>query len=216
MPIDKTNKIYAWNKMLRISDMKYPVYFSDFLKEHTNTSIGDFVWEYEFADIWGYFLVHDTPQPEGDVVIEGFPEYNEEEGLWYQTWTVRDFTEEEIAANLVTAKNQFQSDASFIYSNEIISGIRVDGEMYRGDNQELYNLIALRELALAKPDSTILLNKADGSVVDFSAAEALDKIGDILAQAGQAQQNLLKYIRTVYAADTIESIPAIPDTFLGE
>lgn len=216
MPIDKTNKIYAWNKMLRISDMKYPVYFTDFLKEHTNTSIGDFVWEYEFADIWGYFLVHDTPQPEGDVVIEGFPEYNEEEGLWYQTWTVRDFTEEEIAQNLVNAKNQFQSESTFAYSNEIMSGIAVDGELYRGDNQELYNLVAIRELALAKPDSQILIRKADDSLVEYTAAEALDKIGDILAKAGEAQQNLLKYVRSVYAATDIASIPPIPNTFLGE
>lgn len=216
MAIDKTNKIYPWNQMLRISDMKYPVYFSDFLKEHTNVSIGDFVWEYEFAEIWGYFLVHDTPQPEGDVVVEGPPEYNEEEGLWFKTWVVRDFTEEEIADNLVRAKETFRSQASFQYSNETMSGIKVGDDYFPVDSNEVSLLIATRELALAKPDSQILLRKTDGTMLELSATDALDKIGDILAGLSQAYQNLLKYTLTVFAATSIESIPEIPTSFLGE
>lgn len=216
MAIDKTSKIYGWDKMLRISDMAYPVYLRDFLKEHTNVSIGDFVWEYEFAEIWGYYLVHETPQPEGDVVIEGPPEYNEEEGLWFKTWTARDFTEEEIAENLVRAKEEFRSQASFQYSNETLNGITLGQDTFPVDSNELALLTATRELALAKPDSTILLRKVDGTVLELSAADALDKIGDIFATLAQANQNLLNYTRSVFAATSIETIPEIPPTFLGD
>lgn len=216
MAIDKTSKIYGWDKMLRISDMAYPVYLSDFLKEHTNVSIGDFVWEYEFAEIWGYYLVHETPQPEGDVIIEGPPEYNEEEGLWFKTWTARDFTEEEIAENLVRAKEEFRFQADFQYSNETSAGITLGEDTFPVDSNELALLTATRELALAKPDSTILIRKVDNTVLELSAADALDKIGDIFATLAQANQNLLNYTRSVFAATSIETIPEIPSTFLGD
>lgn len=216
MAIDKTSKIYGWDKMLRISDMAYPVYLSDFLKEHTNVSIGDFVWEYEFAEIWGYYLVHETPQPEGDVIIEGPPEYNEEEGLWFKTWTARDFTEEEIAGNLVRAKEEFRFQADFQYSNETSAGITLGEDTFPVDSSELALLTATRELALAKPDSTILIRKVDNTVLELSAADTLDKIGDIFATLAQANQNLLNYTRSVFAATSIETIPEIPSTFLGD
>lgn len=41
----------------------------------------------------GYARIHPTPRPEGDVVTQGKPENRD--GKWYQTWIVRDFTDEE-------------------------------------------------------------------------------------------------------------------------
>lgn len=42
----------------------------------------------------GYAVVHSTERPNGDVVTEGQPE--QRDGKWYQTWEVRDFTQEEL------------------------------------------------------------------------------------------------------------------------
>lgn len=42
----------------------------------------------------GYARIINTPRPDGDVVTQGDPE--ERDGVWYQTWSVREFTEEEI------------------------------------------------------------------------------------------------------------------------
>lgn len=43
----------------------------------------------------GYTVLQPTPRPSGDVVTQGQPEQGEE-GQWYQTWEVRDFTAEEL------------------------------------------------------------------------------------------------------------------------
>ncbi|AKJ73311.1 hypothetical protein SP41_22 [Salmonella phage 41] len=61
--------------------------------------------------------------PEGDVVTEGVPHFNDQTQEWEQTWDVRDFTEEEIAANLTSAKNQRKVEAQSILSNDINIGI---------------------------------------------------------------------------------------------
>lgn len=44
---------------------------------------------------FGYARVQPTPQPTGDVVTQGQPE--QRDGVWYQTWEVREFTAEELA-----------------------------------------------------------------------------------------------------------------------
>lgn len=43
----------------------------------------------------GYARIQPTPRPAGDVVTQGQPE-QDEEGVWRQTWAVRDFTTEEL------------------------------------------------------------------------------------------------------------------------
>ncbi|NWO11875.1 DUF4376 domain-containing protein [Chromohalobacter salexigens] len=53
----------------------------------------------------GYARIHPTPRPSGDVVTQGQPEQRED-GKWYQTWKVRDFTAEEQAERLDQAKTQ--------------------------------------------------------------------------------------------------------------
>lgn len=50
----------------------------------------------------GYVELHPTPRPSGDVVTQGQPE--QRDGQWYQTWEVRDFTQEEQAERFEQAK----------------------------------------------------------------------------------------------------------------
>lgn len=64
---------------------------------YPNTSLPSHLPEAMLED-HGYFEEHPTPIPEGDVVTEGQPEQRED-GKWYQTWNVREFTPEEIEAN---------------------------------------------------------------------------------------------------------------------
>lgn len=216
MAIDKTSKVYYNTPMIRMSDMKYPVYLSDFLKENTNVSIGDFVWEYDLAEIWKYFKVHDTEMPEGDVVTEGEPEYNPEDELWYKTWQSRDFTPEEIADNLATAKEVARIRSYQKYNDELSYGINVSGDVFNVETQELVNLQAVREFAIDNPETTILLRKFDYSTLDLTATEAVDKIGDIFVAVGKVQQNLVAHIKTVYESTVIADIPEVPATFIGE
>lgn len=61
---------------------------------HPNISLPRSPTDAQLAPL-GYAILHPTPRPEGDVVTQGEPEQGED-GLWYQTWEVRDFTEEEL------------------------------------------------------------------------------------------------------------------------
>jgi hypothetical protein len=54
--------------------------------------------------VLGYAVVHRSEKPMGDVVVEGNPIRSEDDNEFYQNWIVRDYTPEELAENLATAK----------------------------------------------------------------------------------------------------------------
>lgn len=216
MAVDPTSKVYAWTPMIRLSDMKYPVYLSDFLKEHTNVSIGSYVWEADMRDLWGYCMVHDSEVPTGDVVTEGMPELNEEDDLWYKTWTARDFSSEETAGNLANAKEDHRTRAYHQYTSDLQSGVVVGEDTFSAEPRELLNLEASKAFAFANPESDILIRKADYTVLTLPSADAVVKIDEIMAATGKIHQNLLAYLKTVYATEVITDIPEVPVTFVGE
>ena len=216
MAVDPTSKVYAWTPMIRLSDMKYPVYLSDFLKEHTNVSIGSYVWEKDMRDLWGYCMVHDSEVPVGDVVTEGKPELNEEDDLWYKTWVARDFYPEEIAENLARAKEDHRVRAYQQYTADLTSGVTVDGQVFSVEPRELINLDTIKAYAQAHPDDTILIRTSDFGTLSLPSAEAVEKINTIMISTGKVHQNLLAYVKTVYDTEVITDIPEVPQTFVGE
>lgn len=216
MAVDPNSKVYFDTPMLRISDMKYPVYLYDFLAEHTNVSIGSFVWEYAMRDDWGYYKVHDVEIPTGDVVTEGFPVLNPDDDLYYKTWIVRDFTPEEVAANLAAAKQERKNLAYQQFSTDLCNGITVDGEVYVVEPREVINLQTSRAFAVASPAQSVFIRKADFSVVQYTSSDAIAKIDQIIAATGKVQQNLLTYIKALYDTTVITDLPEVPASFLGE
>lgn len=215
MAVDPSSKIEAWTPMIRMSDMKYPVYLRDYLDEYKNVSIGSFVWESGMREV-GYFKVHDTEVPVGDVVIEGKPVYNEEDELWYKSWTARDFNEDELASNLARAKEDHRVRAYQVFSSDLAVGIPVGDDIISVETGEMTNLDTIRAYASANPDETIFISKADFTVLELSASEAIAKVDAIRVATGKAQQTLLGYIKSVYDAALITDIPEVPTTFVGE
>lgn len=214
MAVDPTSKVYYWTPMIRLSDMKYPVYLPDFLREHTNVSIGDFVWEADMREIWGYCMVHDTPAPGGDVVVEGHPVLSEEDDLWYKTWVSRDFTPEEVAENLRVAKETHRNFAYQQFTLDLIAGVTVDGEIFAVEPRELINLDTIKAFAVANPTKDVLIRKSDFSVISLPSPDAVQMVDKIMIAAGTVQQNLLAYLKTVYETPLITDIPEVPTTFL--
>lgn len=215
MAVDPNSKIEAWTPMIRMSDMKYPVYLRDYLDEYKNVSIGSFVWESGMREV-GYFKVHDVEVPVGDVVLEGKPVYNEEDELWYKNWTARDFNEEELANNLIRAKEDHRITAYQIFSSDLTNGIPVGGDIISVEPREMINLDAIRAYALTNPDETIFIRRADFTVMELSATAAVAKVDEILVATGKVQQTLLGYIKSVYDSTVITGIPEVPTTFVGE
>lgn len=215
MAVDPNSKIEAWTPMIRMSDMKYPVYLRDYLEEYKNVSIGSFVWEAGMREV-GYFKVHDVEVPVGDVVLEGKPVYNEEDELWYKNWTARDFNEDELAGNLARAKEDHRIRAYQVFSSDLTVGIPVGADVISVEPREMINLDAIRAYATANPDETIFIRKADFTVMELSASDAIAKVDEIHVATGKVQQTLLGYVKSVYDATVITDIPEVPTTFVGE
>ena len=73
--------------------VRYPVSLSQVLTSNPNVSLSSAPAVEDLAML-GYAVVAETERPAGDVVTEGQPE--QRDGVWYQTWEVREFTAEEI------------------------------------------------------------------------------------------------------------------------
>lgn len=85
----------------------------------------------------GYAVLHPTERPEGDVVTEGTPEQGED-GKWYQTWEVRDYTTEEASEALQQAKARKVREINAAYEQELHAVLRdyPDAETKTWDKQE--------------------------------------------------------------------------------
>jgi len=84
----------------------YPVYLSE-LASRVKTTIFPSTIDSDELIAYGYEVVYDTTVPTGDVVTEGAPELRD--GEWYRTYTARDYTSEEVAVSLASAKSTLET-----------------------------------------------------------------------------------------------------------
>jgi hypothetical protein len=73
----------------------------------------------------GYAVVAETERPVGDVVTEGQPE--QRDGVWYQTWEVREFTAEELAEREQQQRDQMTQLIADRRWQAEVAGIDVGG-----------------------------------------------------------------------------------------
>jgi len=84
---------------------------------HPNVSLARNPTDEQLAPL-GYAALHPTERPTGDVVTENTPEQGED-GKWYQTWEVRDFTPVEAAEALEQAKVRKVREINAAYRAEV-------------------------------------------------------------------------------------------------
>jgi len=81
----------------------------------------------------GYSKVVEVEAPVGDVVIEISPVRNEEDGLWYQTYSVRSYTPEERQDIFDNAKTERLNSLNQMLADALSAGFRfklMDGTEY--------------------------------------------------------------------------------------
>lgn len=206
-------KIENWTPMIRTADMAYPVYLSDFLAANPNISIGSFVYEENMVE-FGYFPVHDVEVPKGDVVTEGDP-IQDENGTWFKTWNVRDFTPEEVAQNLAFDKEAAIAQAKYVLHNDLLNGLPVGLDKFSVTNPDLAYLHGTRIAAAnADPSETFFICKSDNTVIELAAQDAVDKVTEIITTHSAVYQRMLSYFDLVSKAETKDEIPPFPTTFL--
>lgn len=206
-------KIENWTPMIRTADMAYPVYLSDFLAANPNISIGSFVYEENMAE-FGYYPVHDVEVPTGDVVTEGAP-IQDENGTWFKTWNVREFTPEEIAQNLAFDKQAAVAQAKYVLHNDLLNGLQVGNDLFAVGGADMLFLHGTRVAALnADPSETFFIVKSDSSVMQLPAEDAVNKATEIITAHSAIYQRMLAYLDTVSKAQTKSEVPPFPTTFI--
>lgn len=195
-----------------MSDMRYPVYLSDFKSEHTNVSTGSFVYEEGMAE-FGYYPVIDVEVPKGDVVTEGSP-IKGEDGKWYKTWESRPFTEEEIANNLLRQKEQLIHLAKSTFENENASGIQYGDHFYCIDHNCLFLYQSILSVAENSNDDKVFdLLTYDNQVVEHLKDDAISLVRGIMTTYIESYNKLCVFIKSVNEAKNAEDLPSAPDTF---
>lgn len=214
-----TFQVNTSTKMIRIADLSYPRYIYDMRKEFPNVSFSDNWSQPETITDWGYEYVWPTTRPVNDVVLEGQPVQGED-GLWYQTWTDREYTPEEIANNLANAKygnivtaqdivnTQFQQNITPVEYNTESYGVNLRPE-------DITTLLAVKSLAEDQVVSEpFTLRLYQGSLTG-TAAEIIGLINAVLVVYYGIQRRAWDYMVSVEQATTLEDIPPVPDTFLN-
>lgn len=89
-------------------DSAYPVYLQQVRTENPSWSFAENP-EEELLNSLGYFVVELVTQPsaENSVAVEGMPVF--ENGVWKQSWTLRQQSQEEINANFDTLRQEHLS-----------------------------------------------------------------------------------------------------------
>lgn len=90
-------------QLIRISTGEYPLYLSQVRRTHPSVGIAQTPTEADMGEL-GYAVVHTVERPIADVVEQGEP--IELEGRYEQSWTVREFNEQEIAQRLQQRKDE--------------------------------------------------------------------------------------------------------------
>lgn len=168
----------------------------------------------------GYGIVMPMQRPKGDVVIEGAPELVD--GQWEQTWVVRDYNAEEIAAQLEYAK---------ITANDNIMAVRNDdfqlGMTHTvGDKtfnvqlriEDRINLIGMYTIGKEMVEAGIEQEEEFRSYENESIMLTPQQSVDLAKAALAAVKSIYKTTWTlkdqVDAATTVAEIPVIPTTFI--
>lgn len=212
--------VYAYTPLIRTSDLRYPVYLSDFRSDNPNVSIGSWIYSENLVE-FGYFPVIPKDMPTGDVVTEVAPTFNEETQQWEQTWEVRDFTPEEIEKNLQEAKTARNNEAQNIFAQDLDLGLPypVDGSTYkvRVKTFDMASLLSIKNvISITEPTDgeTFPFKFLDGYKEDFTRQEMITLIDEMTKAHYALLKNYWEYLDSVNTATTIPAIPELPSTFL--
>lgn len=213
--------IYDYTPLIRLSDEKYPVFFPDVRQENPNTGFPIPIRDTILID-FGYKPVLQTIPPMGNVVTEGKPEVKED-GNYYQTWNVRDFTPEEKANNLRVQKEALLQNAGYIYSRDRSNGFLISfkGLEYRvsASAEEITFLLSLNHLfntsseIQVTEEDPILYKFVDNQIVKMSKEEFDSLLANILTKNYDGAKEYWSFIDNVNSINDITKLPPLPETF---
>jgi hypothetical protein len=205
-------------RLIESDTMTYPIFLADMARFAPNTVFPATVDSDCLID-FGIEVVHSVAQPEGDVVTEGAPELRE--GEWYQTWTVRSFTEIEVANKLARRKEELQSSAEDLRVAAFATGFPYQfGEnvyhvqVRTGDRGNISDLRCIaKEVIAASGDMTFEFRVLENVEVVLTAAEMVALADRALVQVIAGYKVIWAYKKAIDLATTMEELPTPPGVF---
>ena len=210
--------VYDYTPLIRMTDLAWPIYFPSIRLENPNTGFPypckDFILEG-----YGYAVIFDAPIPEGDVVTEVTPVQGAD-GKFYRTYSVRDFTPEEAAADLADRKQRIASSLYSIFIQDSNKGITVSfsGTDYSFSmTTDALNLLQLTRGAAERgaDTATYRIILKDGVTPPMNKADTIALINTAFNAWNQVLQSYLTILEQTYDATNKQSLPAVPDTFIN-
>ena len=167
----------------------------------------------------GYARIHSTPRPTGDVVTQSQPE--ERDGKWYQTWEVRDYTEDELEDQLEQLRANKISEINSAYSAAVDPLIREYPEpeplSWAHQDTEAQAYLAWQASgaqgdAPATPVLEQILagrNGDDGTETMLELCEAVERNAVAFRQSQVLTGKRQRLVRLVREAESIEEVEAV-------
>lgn len=216
--MDEFTLVYDYTPLIRMTDLSWPVYFSAVRAENPNTGFPYPCKDY-ILEGYGYAVIFDSPIPEGDVVTEITP-VQAADGKFYRTYSVRDFNEEEAAADLLQRKQTQAASLYNIFSQDSYNGITVtfSGKTYvfQMTADGVNWLQTIKGMAERGADNaTYRVNLKDGVTPPLSKTDTISLINTAFNSWGQVLQSYLTVLEETYAATSKQTLPAVPDTFVS-
>lgn len=167
----------------------------------------------------GYAIVQPTDKPEGDVVEEGTPEKIGDE--YFQTWVVREFTEEEQAQNFATKKFEAESAVNALFSAALEAGasVQVPGAEFPqhfGLTEPLRAEYAAMKARAQRTTAALILRSKEGVSVRLAPAKMVELCEALEDAYYEIQLAYYDLSDLVALADDEGDLPALPEVIAPE
>ncbi len=215
--MDEFVLVYDYTPLIRLSDLSWPVYFPAIRAENPNTGFPYPCKDY-ILEGYGYAVINYAAPPEGDVVTEITPTLGED-GKFYRTYSVRDYTPEEKAADLIRRKDDFALRIAGIFANDRRNGIDVEFNQAtyasKITSEDISDLLLVKDVATAaQAGDTFRVPLKNGVTSPLNKADTLALIEEILSASNAILQRYLALLGDNYDAVDKESLPEVPETFI--
>lgn len=209
--------IYDYTPLINLEDNSYPVYFPEVRRRYSNTGfpypIRDYVME-----TYGYAMVYDVAPPEGEVVTEITP-VRAEDGKFYRTYSIREFTPEERVKDLQEKKFNLTQALFFVLDTDRSHGVP---GTFKGVNytlkltpHDISAVLAVKDQASrATSGTTYFIHTKDGAVGPLSPQEAIEFSDFVLDTFLVIYENYAQAMKMTQQATKVSELPEIPLTFV--
>lgn len=223
--------IISSTPMVKVKDgavVAWPKYMADL---RDDPDVGNVSFSVATDEQWlvpfGYYPIYPVDRPAGDVVEETTPVFDEKEGHWMQTWTVRAFNDGENTQRLADAKQAAKDAAQSQYDTEMELGYPFNYKAsasapvvvlhIQAGNEDRTNLRAaqiLSQVAGGNTTGKVRIKSTEGTYVNLPYSKASGFINSLYNANQDSNNALWDFQDAVDAATTIAAIPEVPHEFI--